>query len=75
MHETALRYYDVRRRWKRVEPHLADEELNRILRRDFGRYTIGGASGTMTPSHSAASRSRRGRRLSSRWGRGHGRAP
>jgi hypothetical protein len=41
MTEKALRYYDLRRQWKRVEPHLADEELNRILVRDFGKFTLG----------------------------------
>jgi hypothetical protein len=37
-----MRYYDVKRHWiKRIEPHLADEELNEVLVRDFNRYTMG----------------------------------
>jgi hypothetical protein len=37
----ALRYYDLRRQWRRVEPHLADKELNRILVSNFHKYTFG----------------------------------
>ncbi len=37
-----MRYYDVSRHWtRRIEPHLADEQLNTILARDFNRYTFG----------------------------------
>jgi hypothetical protein len=37
-----IRYFDLKRHWtKRVVPHLADEDLNRILVRDFNRFTFG----------------------------------
>jgi hypothetical protein len=37
-----VRYYDVTRRWtKRIEPHLQDDMLNKILVRDFNDYTQG----------------------------------
>ena len=37
-----MRYYDFCRHWtKRIEPHLNDEELNKVLVRDFNRYTWG----------------------------------
>jgi len=37
-----MRYYDLKRNWtKKIVPHLDDEELNRILVRDFNRYTYG----------------------------------
>ena len=39
---TQLRYYDFSRHWtKRIVPHLADQELNEILVRDFNRFTYG----------------------------------
>jgi hypothetical protein len=36
-----VRYYDVARRWTRIEPHLQDETLNEILVADFNDYTQG----------------------------------
>jgi hypothetical protein len=37
-----VRYYDVARHWtKRIEPHLKDDVLNKILVRDFNDYTQG----------------------------------
>jgi hypothetical protein len=36
-----MRYYDLRRYWRQVEPHLKDERLNAILVRDFNKYTYG----------------------------------
>jgi hypothetical protein len=37
-----VRYYDVARHWtKRIEPHLQDDMLNKILVRDFNDYTQG----------------------------------
>jgi hypothetical protein len=37
-----VRYYDVARHWtKRIEPHLQDETLNKILIADFNDYTQG----------------------------------
>lgn len=38
---SALRYYDLKRHWRRLEPHLGDEKLNAILVRDFNKYTSG----------------------------------
>jgi hypothetical protein len=36
------RYYNLSRNWTRkIEPHLNDPKLNRILVRDFNRYTWG----------------------------------
>lgn len=38
----AMRYYDLKRHWtKRIVPHLGDAELNRVLVRDFNRFTSG----------------------------------
>jgi hypothetical protein len=41
--EKQMRYYDLRgRSWtKKVQPHLDDPELNRILIRDFNKFTFG----------------------------------
>jgi hypothetical protein len=37
-----MRYYDLQRHWtKRIEPHLTDERLNRVLVRDFRKFTTG----------------------------------
>jgi hypothetical protein len=36
-----MKYYDLKRNWRRVRPHLADKELNDILVRDFNKYTFG----------------------------------
>src|SRR5262249_35147035 len=37
-----MRYYDFKRHWtKRVEPHLGDAELNKVLVRDFNKFTFG----------------------------------
>lgn len=42
MNANAMRYYDLARHWtKRVVPHLDDAELNRILVRDFNKFTWG----------------------------------
>jgi hypothetical protein len=39
---SAVCYYDLQRHWtKKVEPHLSDKELQKILVRDFNRYTSG----------------------------------
>src|SRR5260370_15321671 len=36
----SMRYYDLKRNWtRRIVPHLGDERLNRILVRDFNRYS------------------------------------
>jgi hypothetical protein len=37
-----MRYYDLKRHWtKKIEPHLADEQLNNILVRDMNKFTMG----------------------------------
>jgi hypothetical protein len=37
-----MRYYDFKRHWTmKVEPHLGDPELNRVLVRDFNKFTYG----------------------------------
>jgi hypothetical protein len=37
-----MRYYDLKRHWtRRIMPHLQDEMLNRILVRDFNKFTYG----------------------------------
>lgn len=42
MHCPSMQYFDLKRHWtRRIEPHLADEKLNAILVRDFGKYTHG----------------------------------
>jgi hypothetical protein len=37
-----MRYYDLQRHWtKKIEPHLANKQLNNILVRDFNKFTFG----------------------------------
>jgi len=37
-----MEYYDLKRHWtKRIMPHLGDTELNKILVRDFNKFTRG----------------------------------
>jgi hypothetical protein len=37
-----IHYFDIQRHWtRRIVPHLADPEFNRVLVRDFNRYTFG----------------------------------
>jgi hypothetical protein len=39
---TIMRYYNLSRHWtKRIVPHLADEQLNKILVHDFNKFTWG----------------------------------
>jgi hypothetical protein len=37
----SMKYYDLKKNWHRVRPHLADKELNDILVRDFNKFTFG----------------------------------
>lgn len=38
----AIRYYPIARNWSRkIKPHLADKKVQRILVRDFNKYTFG----------------------------------
>ena len=41
-----VKYYDLKKNWRRVRPHLADKKLNDILVRDFNKYVRSLASGT-----------------------------
>jgi len=36
-----MKYYDLKKNWHRVKPHLTDKELNDILVRDFNKCTSG----------------------------------
>jgi len=36
-----MEYYDLKKNWRKVRPHLADKELNDILVEDFNKYTFG----------------------------------
>lgn len=36
-----MKYYDLKKNWPKVEKHLGDEKLNKILVRDFNKYTWG----------------------------------
>ena len=36
-----MKYYDLKKNWHRVKPHLEDKELNDILVRDFNQFTFG----------------------------------
>lgn len=36
-----MRYYDLKKNWSHVQPHLTDEKLNAILVRDFNKFTFG----------------------------------
>jgi hypothetical protein len=38
---TSMKYYDLKKNWRRVKPHLTDKELNDILVRDFNKFTFG----------------------------------
>jgi hypothetical protein len=38
---TRMKYYDLKKNWHRVKPHLADDKLNDILVRDFNKFTFG----------------------------------
>lgn len=42
MQAKGIKYYDVRRHWtQRIVPHLGDPELNKVLVRDFNKFTMG----------------------------------
>jgi hypothetical protein len=36
-----MTYYDLKKNWRRVKPHLTDKKLNDILVRDFNKFTFG----------------------------------
>ena len=36
-----MKYYDLKKDWHRVKPHLGDKQLNDILVRDFNKFTFG----------------------------------
>jgi hypothetical protein len=37
----SMKYYDLKKNWHRVKPHLGDKKLNDILVRDFNKFTFG----------------------------------
>jgi hypothetical protein len=39
--QLSMEYYDLKKNWHRVKPHLGDKELNDILVRDFNKFTFG----------------------------------
>ena len=39
--QTRFRYYDLKKNWRKVEPHLRDPVLNDILVEDFDQFTMG----------------------------------
>lgn len=41
MIERQYEYYDLKKKWRKVKPHLGDKRLNDILVRDFNKYTVG----------------------------------
>ena len=36
-----MKYYPVQRNWRKVRPHVYDSEVQKVLVRDFNRYTYG----------------------------------
>ena len=42
-HPTAspMQYYPLTKNWRKIKPHLSDEQLNKIMRRDFGKFVRG----------------------------------
>jgi hypothetical protein len=39
--QTVFRYYDLKRNWRKVEPHLSNAHLNDVLVTEFNKYTFG----------------------------------
>jgi hypothetical protein len=37
----AMQYYDLKRNWRRVRPHLSDPQVVDVLVRDFHKFTMG----------------------------------
>jgi hypothetical protein len=46
-----MKYYDLKKKWRKVKPHLDDKELNEILVRDFNKYTYGRWHKPFTAGH------------------------
>ena len=40
-HVPNLKYYDPKKNWRKIKRHLDDPELNRILVKDFNKFTYG----------------------------------
>jgi len=36
-----FRYYDLKRNWRKIEPHLSNELLNDVMVTEFNKYTFG----------------------------------
>ena len=45
---TSMKYYDLKKNWHRVKPHLEDKQFNDILVRDFNKFTSGRWNKTFT---------------------------
>jgi len=43
-----MKYYNLKKNWRRVRPHLGDKILNDILVRDFNKFTFGRWNKTFT---------------------------
>jgi hypothetical protein len=41
MGKNAMKYYDLRRNWKKVERHISNPRVADVLVRDFNRFTYG----------------------------------
>ena len=44
----SMKYYDLKKNWHRVKPHLGDKQFNDILVRDFNKFTSGRWNKTFT---------------------------
>lgn len=44
-----MKYYDLKKNWRKVRRHLVDEELNEVLVRDFNKFTYGRWRKEFTP--------------------------
>jgi hypothetical protein len=58
MGEQVMQFYDAIKNWRRIKPHLADAEFNRILVEDFNKYTYGRCSTVASDKRSITGRDR-----------------
>lgn len=38
---SCMRYYPIQKRWQKIKPHIQNKEVQRLLVRDFNKYTFG----------------------------------
>lgn len=50
-HPKHMKYYDLKKNWRRIKRHLADKALNEILIRDFNKFTYGRWRKKFTSGH------------------------